>query len=77
MTLGDIIVGAEDVDYYDVDDFRKTLRPTQLEVFDLLKKGYCIRDIAEVTGIPRTAVSERVRNIRLKWGKYSGQVNRK
>lgn len=62
-TLGDIIVGEEDVCY--IDCCEDKLTPLQRRILELLKKGFTPKEIAETLGTTRQNVSHTQRKIRI------------
>lgn len=71
-TFGDYIMGDEDIDYINVEDFTDNLNKTEQEVFELSCKGYSTHDSAKVLNCSDTNIRKIKRNIKLKWRKYNG-----
>jgi DNA-directed RNA polymerase len=70
-SLGDTIVGDEDVLY--IDDCEHQLNPLQKQILGLLKKGLPAKDIAKQLGCTRQNVQWTQRKIRI----LRGQADRK
>lgn len=65
-TLGDLIVGEEDVNFIDVDDGVKVneLTPTQQLIFEMKKRGKTTKEIVEALGTTRQYVWYTMRKIK-------------
>jgi RNA polymerase sporulation-specific sigma factor len=70
-TIGDTLVGEEDVPFFDVDTFVEKLNPNDQEVFDLLMKGFNGVQIANKIGISPQRAHQQVRRLRKVWGKFN------
>ena len=66
-TLADILVGDEDVDFVDEDNLYDQLSKRELEILDLVRRGYSTDEIALYTGLSVQKVRQTVRLIKLKW----------
>lgn len=71
-TIGDFIVGDEDVEFFDCDKFYEKLSPKDREVVDLRRMGLSGRDIAKLKGCSEQSVSQRLRRLRRNWRKLYG-----
>ena len=70
-TLGDMIVGEDDVAYLD-DNFFDTLSEQERLVLYYNSEGYETDEISDMVGIPVDKVRKTLRLIRLKWKKFNG-----
>jgi RNA polymerase sporulation-specific sigma factor len=72
VTLGELLVGDEDVPYVDVDDFYERLNPADKQIFDMMQSGLKGVQIAEILGISPQRIHQKVRRIRKVWMKLNG-----
>lgn len=71
-TIGDFLIGDEDIDYIDYDAFYNQLSPQNKELVDLKRIGLTARDIAHMKGCSEQAITKRLRKLRRKWRKLYG-----
>lgn len=71
LTLEEVIVGSKDIDYSDDDSFYTTLTADERKVLMMKGKGYNTLEISETTGHNRRKVCRLLRNVQVKWDKYS------
>jgi DNA-directed RNA polymerase specialized sigma subunit len=64
VTVGDIQVGDEDVDFVDTDYIYRHLTPREKNVVDLVRYGLTYREVGEVCGVSRTYVWHVIRKVR-------------
>lgn len=64
VTLGDCIVGDEDVPYFDIGIDVNKLKPREKQVFELLQGNMTYSDIGRELGISRQAVWSIARKLR-------------
>ena len=64
VTVGDIQIGDEDVDYVDTDYIYKRLTAREAEIFDLKQFGLSSREIAEKFGVSKQYISQVIRKVR-------------
>ena len=62
-SLGDTIVGEEDVLY--IDDCVNQLTPLQRSILDLLKRGYTVKEVADTLGTTPRNVTFTQRKLRI------------
>ena len=65
LSLGDCIVGSEDVDWVDVDGIRGSLSCADQQIFDLKRSGMKTKEIAERLGCSDRVVTKRLRQMKL------------
>lgn len=66
ITLQDMIVGQDDVDYVDIDSIYQQLSPIERDIVDLRRKGMTIKEIAKQVGCCYQNVSKHLRKIKTK-----------
>ena len=71
-SLGDLISGDSDVNYFDVQPFYESLSQKDREVFTLLYQGFTGKKIASELGISNQTAYKYIRRIRTLWGKFYG-----
>jgi RNA polymerase sigma factor (sigma-70 family) len=71
-TLGDCIVGDEDVDFFDCDDFYEKLSPEDKMIVDLRRIGLKNREIGTVVNMTDKTVSKHLIRMRNTWRKMYG-----
>lgn len=64
-SLGESIVGSEDVDWVDIDYIRDNLNDVDQQVFDLKRSGMTNKEIAKRLGWSNHAVAKRLRLMKL------------
>lgn len=64
VTVGDIQIGDEDVDYLDTEYIYKKLTPREAKVLDLVRSGLSYRKAGDVCGVSRTYVWQVMRKVR-------------
>jgi RNA polymerase sigma factor (sigma-70 family) len=70
-TLGDIIVGKEDVDFID-DTLYQNFTKDELAILELYKEGYAAGEIAKMREMKVNKVRKILRTIKLKWRNFYG-----
>jgi RNA polymerase sporulation-specific sigma factor len=68
-TIGDTIVGDEDVNWVDTDSIFNNLTPREREILDLRRMGWTNKAIAEQFGVSEQAIHKKVRKLRALWRK--------
>ena len=63
-TLGDIVIGENDVHYFDASNVYRQLNAKQIKIFRLVIEGLNTRDIACVTGLHIETVRKHIRRIK-------------
>lgn len=71
-TLGDCVVGDEDVDFFDCDEFYDQLSPEDKKIVDLRRVGLNNYEIESVTGMTYKTVSKHLIKMRHAWRKMYG-----
>lgn len=71
-TLGDCIIGEEDVDFFDCDDFYEKLSPEDKMIVDLRRIGLKNREIGTVVNMTDKTVSKHLIRMRNTWRKMYG-----
>lgn len=64
VTVGDVQIGEEDVDYVETDYIYKKLNPMETKILDLIRSGLSYREVGEVCGVSRTYVWKVIRKVR-------------
>lgn len=64
VTVGDIQVGDEDVDFVDTDYIYRHLTPEEQNIVDLVRYGLTYREVGEVCGVSRSYVWRVIRKVR-------------
>lgn len=72
VTLGDLLVGDEDVDYVDFDAFYDTLTPTQQKIVKYRLAGLNFNEISSKLGISKQASWNYKRKLKHAWRKVHG-----
>jgi DNA-binding NarL/FixJ family response regulator len=71
-TIGDCVVGDEDVDFFDCDDFYEQLSPNDRAIVDLRRIGLNNHEIGETLGLSHKTVCDYVSRLRYKWRNMYG-----
>ena len=71
-SIGDLIVGDEDVDFFDCDDFYDSLSTDYKAIVDLRRKGLNNYEIGTALGINYKTVSKHLTKMRHMWRKMYG-----
>ena len=71
-TLGDTLIGDEDVDFVDYDTFYNLLTPMDKEIVKYKQQGVTNKDIGKILGCSGTSVDKHLRKMRRIWGKVNG-----
>lgn len=72
-TLGEFVVGDEDVDFVDYDSFYKRLSPLDKEIVKNRQFGLSCREIGEKLGYSTSHINQHLRIIRHLWRKVNGE----
>ena len=70
--FGDLVEGAKDVDFIDVEPVMNKLTPREKEVFAMLVDGSSPRDVTYKFGWSKQRTEQIMRKIRLVWRNYNG-----
>jgi RNA polymerase sigma factor (sigma-70 family) len=70
--VGETMVGEEDIDYVDTEDFLAKLTPVQKQVFLLKKQGVKDTEIAQTLGVSVTMVGTIRRKLQALWHHFYG-----
>lgn len=71
-TIGDLIVGDEDVDFFDCDEFYESLSPEDQMIVGLRREGLNNYEIGTALGINYKTVSKRLTRMRYMWRNMYG-----
>lgn len=71
-TFMDLLVGDEDVEYFDVKGFIDSLDETEIKVMKLSIAGKTGAEIGEVLGISQPTAWRLKRRVEMKWRRYNG-----
>lgn len=71
-TIGDCIIGDEDVNFVDFDSFYDQLSPINKEVVRCKQLGMTNAEIAEKLGCSRQNITKRLRHLNHKWRMLNG-----
>jgi RNA polymerase sigma factor (sigma-70 family) len=71
-TIGNFIVGEDDVDYVDDENFYKKLSPMDREIVELRKFGYSSREISKKFNVSEQLISQHLIKMRHTWRKMYG-----
>ena len=71
VELGDMIVGAEDVDYVDIQSIYEHLDDFEIKVIKYRNFGMTTVEIAKALGCSQSHISRALRKIIRKWKEYS------
>lgn len=69
-TLGDVIIGENDIPYFDNDLFFETLTAEEKEVLSLDSAGYSTYEIAEMKNYSVQKIQKILRIIKCKWRQF-------
>jgi RNA polymerase sigma factor (sigma-70 family) len=70
-TLGDVIVGEEDVEFID-DSIYESFTLEENSILELYKNGFSTREIADMCGLTINKVRKILRTIKIKWRRFCG-----
>lgn len=76
VSLGDLLVGEMNVDFFDPQPFYNRLKPKEYEILKYLEMGYNAVQIAEKMGYTHQNISQYIRHIRYKWRKYNANIRK-
>lgn len=71
-SIGDCIVGDEDVNFFDCDDFYESLCPEDKTIVNLRREGLNNYEIGSVLGMTYKTVSKRLTRMRYMWRNMYG-----
>lgn len=71
-TLGDTLIGDEDVDFVDLENIYKHITERDREIIEMRQYGLTNKQIAEKYGVSEQMIHKRVRKIRKIWRKVNG-----